>query len=86
MELSRFGGNTSETYPIWRKCTCVDVTNYGGNAPAWMLPSMVEMRLTLNVMLFTSKLHTRRHTQPPFKPAAFRMQVLERYFNISDIN
>jgi hypothetical protein len=64
----------------------VKLSQYGGNTPAWKLPTMVEMRLTLNVMLFTSKLHTRRHIQPPFKPAAFRMQVSERYFNISGIN
>jgi hypothetical protein len=62
------------------------LTQYGGNKPAWKLPTMVELRLTLNVMLFTSKLHTRRHIQPQFKPAAFRMQVVERNFNISDIN
>ena len=54
---------------LWNVPSIAEIT------PSWKFPSMVEMRLTLNMMLFTAKLHPRWHIKPTFKSAAFRMQV-----------
>jgi hypothetical protein len=53
--------------------------------PAWKFPSMVEMRLTLN-MIFTSKLPARQHIKLTFKPAVleckFRALILGLNYNL----
>ena len=56
---------------LWNLPNTAEIT------PAWNFPSVVEMRLTLN-MIFTSKLPARWHIKPTFKRA-----VLECKFRAS---